>query len=253
MTRDVVFYERAGRRATIWMNRPDVLNAIDIATARAMERTVEAVAKEPDLRAVVVRGVGRAFCAGIDLKALARDQIPFEFFATWERALAGLEAMDAVSVAAINGFAIGGGLQLALACDLRLAMDSAVMSLPAVKDALIPGIAPYRLPRLIGWAKAKELILLGRDVAAEEALALGLVSWVVPPERFDAKLDELVEQVMGGAPTAARHCKHLIDRAGETAIEPFTAAYLEAQRECVDSPDMEEARAAIREKRAPRF
>jgi len=171
----------------------------------------------------------------------------------WERALARLEALDAITVAAINGFAIGGGLQLALACDLRLAVDSIIVSLPAVKDALIPGIAPYRLSHLVGRAKAKELILLGNQITAAEALAVGLVNWVVPSERFDAKLEEIMEQILNGAPTAARLSKHLIDRSDELGLESFIAAYLKAQRECVDSPDMKEAKAAYREKRAPRF
>lgn len=253
MTKDLVFYERSGRRATIWLNRPELLNATDYPTVQALQRVVQAVAKEPDLRAVVVRGVGRAFCSGIDLKALAENRIPWAFFETWDPALTQLERMDAVTIAAINGFAIGGGLQLALACDLRLAVDTAIMSLPAVKDCLIPGLAPYRLPHLVGWGKAKELILLGNQISAPEALSIGLVNWVAPADQFDAKLAELVEQILGGAPTAARLSKHLINSAAELALEPFTDAYMKAQRECVDSPDMKEAQAALREKRPPRF
>src|SRR5207245_251370 len=133
-------------------------------------------------------GAGRAFCTGVDLKALAADRFHLEDFVAWEDAMTAMERMDALFIAAINGHCLGGGLQLALVCDYRLASADARLGLPAVKERLIPSMSLYRLPRLIGLARAHELILLGEPISAREAEQIGLVNRVVAPSDFEAEL-----------------------------------------------------------------
>ena len=131
-------------------------------------------------------GAGRAFCTGVDLTELAAGHFGLEDFIAWEDAMIAIERMDRLFVAGINGHCLGGGLQLALVCDYRLASEDALLGLPAVKECLIPSCALYRLPRLIGAARAQELILLGEPLAARTAERYSLVNRVVPAAEFPA-------------------------------------------------------------------
>src|SRR5215211_3461872 len=164
-----------GPVAVLTLRRSAVLNAVDMAFAQELLGTATYLAGHPGLRVVVVRGEGRAFCAGIDLKELSAGQLPFEFFEVWERALRTFETMDKIVVAAMHGYALGGGLQLALAADVRASTPSCMFGLPAVKESLVPGLSPWRLPRVIGLGRCRELIVSGRNVDGCEARAMGLV------------------------------------------------------------------------------
>src|SRR5215470_16966901 len=143
---DEVVVEVSGSRATIALNRPDKLNALNVALVTALEEAAERVAGNPDVEIVVVRGRGRAFCAGLDLDMYAAEGMSMEFYRRQEAGFRILETMGKTVVAAIHGWCLGGGVQLAAACDVRVASTDATLGLPAVDEGLFPGMAPYRLP-----------------------------------------------------------------------------------------------------------
>jgi enoyl-CoA hydratase/carnithine racemase len=176
-----------GPVARITLNRPEVLNAGDPAWVAELTAAVSAVAARPELRVAVITGAGRAFCTGVDLKALAGGAMPLPQFVAWEDAMTAIERLPLPVIAAINGHCLGGGLQLALVCDHRLAAAEALIGLPAVKECLIPSMALYRLPRLIGAASARELVLTGEPISAARAEQLGLVHRVVPARASRAR------------------------------------------------------------------
>src|SRR4030095_12531853 len=133
------------------------------------------IAAAPHVRVVALTGAGRAFCTGVDLTELAAGHFGLEDFIAWEDAMIAIERMDRLFVAGINGHCLGGGLQLALVCDYRLASEDALLGLPAVKECLIPSLALYRLAPLIGAGRVKELMLLGEPITAREGERIGLV------------------------------------------------------------------------------
>ncbi|MCL6641343.1 MAG: enoyl-CoA hydratase/isomerase family protein, partial [Candidatus Rokubacteria bacterium] len=182
MTESPVSY--AARQGVAWLtlSRPTVLNALDTELAVTLAEHAERAAADPEVLLVVVRGAGRAFCSGMDRAALAAGRIGEAFYRAWIRALNCLEDMPKVSLAVLHGYSIGGGLQLAVACDLRLAVTDAVIGLGATRHGLIPDGSVLRLARLIGLGRAKELTLLNDHLDAEQARAIGLVNWVCRPE-----------------------------------------------------------------------
>src|SRR6266700_3134558 len=168
--------------AWITLNRPAVLNALNTDLAAALADHAEAAAADPTVTLVVVRGAGRAFSSGMDRTALAAGAIGEAFYRHWIRALNCLEDMPKISLAVLHGHSIGGGLQLALACDLRLATDEAVIGLGATRHGLIPDGAVLRLARVVGLGRAKELALLNDDVSPEAARAIRLADRGRPHE-----------------------------------------------------------------------
>ena len=158
------------------------------------------------MRVVVLTGAGRAFCTGVDLKALAGGRLGLDDLVAWEDVMTAIERMDKLFVAGIHGYCLGGGLQLTLVCDYRLATEDARLGLPAVKESLIPSLALYRLPRLIGAARATELILLADPITARDAERFGLVNRVVSAAEFPKALDAVVERFLAlpETTTAAR-------------------------------------------------
>src|SRR5881398_2259707 len=196
--------------AWITLNRPAVLNALNTDLAAALADHAEAAAAHPTVTLVVVRGVGRAFSSGMDRTALAAGAIGEAFYRHWIRALNCLEDMPKISLAVLHGHSIGGGLQLALACDLRLATDDAVLGLGATRHGLIPDGAVLRLARVIGVGRAKELALLNDHVSPAEARAIGLVNWVCAPGDLDRTLASVVAKARSAAPTATAHTKRLL-------------------------------------------
>ncbi len=178
MTTSPVTYETRDGVARITLNRPDVLNALDADLALALADHAAAAAADPHVMLVVVAGAGRAFCSGMDRTALADGRIGEAFYRHWIRALNSLEDMPKIVLAVLHGYALGGGLQLALACDLRLATEDAVIGLGATRHGLIPDGAVLRLARVVGLGRAKELALLNDTVTPAEARSMGLVNWV---------------------------------------------------------------------------
>ena len=238
--------ELAGPTARITLQRPEVLNAGDAQWVADLNEVVARVAASPEVRVAVVTGAGRAFSTGVDLKALASGEFGLPDFVAWEDAMTAIERMDVLFVAAINGHCLGGGLQLALVCDYRLASEDALVGLPAVKECLIPSMALYRLPRLIGLARAKELILLGESISAREAESYGLVNRVVAGADFERALAATVERFLALPPASARASKALTSRAFDLDFDTFRRHMQEQFKMCLDSDEHRRAMDVIR-------
>lgn len=237
----------------ITLNRPEVLNALDTDLAAALAAHVESAAADPAVRVVVVRGAGRAFCSGMDRDALAAGTVGESFFRLWIRALNGLEDMPKITVAVLHGYSIGGGLQLALACDLRLATDDAVIGLGATRHGVIPDGSVLRLARVVGIGRAKELTLLNDDVSPEEARLIGLVNWVCPVTDVDRVVAGVIEKARRAAPTATAQAKRLLDASFHEDPRRMIDELIRAQAACLSSWELEEANRAWSEKREARF
>src|SRR5262249_37077943 len=183
---ETMYSELDDQVATLVLNRPHVLNCASEQWARDLNTLADDLAANETIRVVVVRGAGRAFCSGIDLTALAKGAIGMSFFRNWESALRKLEAMDSIVMAAIQSHCIGCGLQVSLACDLRVARDDARFGITAVKEGIIPGIGMWRVARHAGLGRAKRLALVADVVDATTALDWGLVDWVVGADAFES-------------------------------------------------------------------
>ena len=243
--------------AHVTLNRPEARNALSRAVNVELARLAAELGADPEVRAIVLTGAGdQAFCAGADLKE--RKGVPAAESKPYIDAISG--AIDAwaripqPTVCALNGSAYGGGLELALACDLRLLVTGAEVGLTEVRLGIMPGAGgTQRLPRLIGVAAAKELILLGRRIDAARALALGLVIAVVEPAALAATVDALLAEMAGCAPKSLAMAKAAIDRGYDVDLE----AGLRIERACYDvtlvSEDRDEGLRAFAERRPPRF
>jgi enoyl-CoA hydratase/carnithine racemase len=232
-------------------------NSLTMALLRELADRVGAAAGDRALRVVVLTGQGdRAFCAGADLKERAR-MTPEEVHvchAAMRDGFRGIERAPQTFVAAVNGFALGGGLELALACDLRVMAEGAEVGLPEVGLGIIPGAGgTARLPRVVGVARAKDLILTGRRVGAAEALAMGLVSRVAPPARLREDALALAEQVARNAPISLRQAKRAVDGGFDLPLDEALALENRLYQDCLASKDRVEALRAFAEKRPPVF
>jgi enoyl-CoA hydratase/carnithine racemase len=232
-------------------------NSLTMALVRELGDRIAAAGADRALRAVVVTGQGdRAFCAGADLKERARmsaDEV-HAFHSGLKGALLAIERSPQVFVAALNGAALGGGLELALACDLRVAAEGAEVGLPEVSLGIIPGGGgTARLPRMIGVARAKDLILTGRRAGAAEALAMGLVARIAPAARLVAEALALAEQVARNAPVSLRQAKRAVDGGFHLSVEEALALENRLYQECLASKDRLEALRAFAEKRPAVF
>lgn len=248
-----VLYEKDGRVARITLNRPEMLNALDTPMAEALADAVERAGRDQDVWVVVVAGTGRAFNSGIDRTALAQGEIREKFFHLWEAALNGLEDMPKMVLAVLHGYSIGGALQLALACDVRLASSDAIIGLGATRHGLIPDGAVFRLARVVGLGRAKELALLNNHMTAEEARAMGIVNWVVLPEELETATQKIVTRFFESSPTAARWTKLLLNKSQHIDPRAHVEEVLQGQWECLASPEIEEANRAWMERREARF
>jgi len=219
-----------GPVARITLNRPEVLNAGDPRWVAELNAVVAAVAARTDLRVAVIGGAGRAFCTGVDLKALAAGAMTLPQFVAWEDAMTAIERLPLPFIAAINGHCLGGGLQLALVCDYRLAAAEAL----------------YRLPRMIGAARARELILTGEPISAARAGEYGLVDRVVPGADFPQAVEESVERFLALPATSVRWSKRLMARAFDLEFDAFRREMEAGFRECLASPEHRAAMDDIR-------
>jgi enoyl-CoA hydratase len=250
-----ILAERDGTILTLTLNRPDKLNAIDGAMLDALDEVLGAIERDREIRAVILTGAGRAFSAGADIKEWTA-LTPLEFGRSW--GLRGhalfdrLAALPPPVLAALNGIAFGGGLELALCADIRIASEQARLGLPEVTIAALPGWGgTQRLPRLIGPGRAKHMILTGQPIAAARAEAWGLVSEVVQAETLLARARELATQIAANAPLSVQASKRLID----AALHLTPAATLETQAGalCGSTEDANEGRASFLERRPPRY
>ena len=249
MTETTIKLSIDGAVARLTFDRPHVLNAGDARFAADLAEAVATIAARTDVRVVVMTGAGRAFQTGVDLKALAAGELAQPDLVRWEDAMTALERMDKLVIAGINGHCIGGGLQLALVCDYRLAVEDALLSLPAVKECLIPSMALYRLPRLIGMGRAKELILLGEPITAREGERIGLVNRTVPAADFSKTLDEIVDKFLALPPVSVTASNRLSTSAFDLDFETFRREMNTALAGCFASDEHQRAMANIRSKK----
>lgn len=238
--------ELDGATARVTLERPEVLNAGDAEWVADLNEVVTRLAAAPGVRVAVITGSGRAFSTGVDLKALSSGAFGLSDFVAWEDAMTAIERMDILFIAAINGHCLGGGLQLALVCDYRLASADALLGLPAVKECLIPSMSLYRLPKLIGMARARELILLGEPIAAATAEAYGLVNRVVPAADFPRALDDTLARFLALPPASVRASKRLMARAFDLPFDEFRALMQKEFEGCLASEEHRRAMAALR-------
>ncbi len=247
---ETMYSEVDDRVATLVLNRPQVLNCANEQWARDLNALVDDLSARDHIHVVVVRGAGRAFCTGIDLTALGTGETGIGFFRDWEAALRKIELMDAIVIAAIQSHCIGGGLQLALACDLRVARDDARFGITAVREGIIPGIGMWRAARYAGLGRAKRLALSAEVVDAAAALEWGLVDWVVPADGFESKIAEVADRVLAMGWTSTRLTKKLTNMAFESSFAEFVGTYFDYQQQSIASPEHHEAMARHRAERA---
>ncbi|HET9953580.1 MAG TPA: enoyl-CoA hydratase-related protein [Polyangiaceae bacterium] len=254
---DGIRWEKRGSAAIVVLDRPDRMNALTRASVAALGQVGRELAQDPELRAVILTGAGsRAFCAGADLReraSMSESEI-LAMLESYRTELRWLGESSRPTVAAINGVALGGGLELALACDFRIANEDAVLGLPETSLGIIPGAGgTQRLPRLIGPARAREMILLGRRLTAPEALAWGLVHRVnlAPLDLIEAAL-EFIKPILDGAPLAQAAALRAL-RQTDSELETGLEVELDAYRTCLASEDRKEALRAFQEKRKPIF
>jgi enoyl-CoA hydratase/carnithine racemase len=210
-------YEKAPPRATITLNRPEVLNAFDFRMLRELARACEDASWDDDIRTVVVTGAGRAFCVGADLKSWAADYLgePREYwkwFGAFKDAHDRLREIGKPTVARINGIAVGGGNELQMACDLAVMVDDAFIRHVGLEHGSVPaGGATQWLPVFVGDRRAREIILMCDEIPAAQAAEWGLVNWAVPAAELDAKVDAVVERLVVKLPQTTRYAKQQLN------------------------------------------
>jgi 2-(1,2-epoxy-1,2-dihydrophenyl)acetyl-CoA isomerase len=246
-----------GPVATITLDRPEALNALTVPVKVALREALERLAVDRTVRAVILTGAGRAFCAGQDLAERERpDAAPLdvELRERYNPIILALRAMGQPVIAAVNGVAAGAGASIAFACDLRIAAEDARFVLAFGRIGLVPDSgATWFLPRLVGQALAAELALVGDPITAREALRIGLVSRVVPNDQLLAEARALADKIAEGAPMAVALTKGALERAASIDLETALEGEAKLQGIAGASADHAEGLAAFREKRAPRF
>jgi enoyl-CoA hydratase/carnithine racemase len=250
--------ERRAGIALVTLDRPERMNSLSRALVARFGEIGREVAAQQDVRLVIVTGSGeKAFCAGADLKeraGMSPDEVRALLLA-YETELGWLETIDVPTLAAINGAALGGGLELALLCDLRLAAEHAVLGLPETSLGVIPGAGgTQRLPRLLGEARAKELVLRAARLTAPEALILGLVNQILPKtDDFLREAMAWAEPILSGAPLAIRGALRAMRGAASRDLRQGLVLERAEYEACLQSEDRLEALAAFAEKRKPVF
>jgi enoyl-CoA hydratase/carnithine racemase len=219
------------------LQRTERLNAFGNQGTVDLNTAADVLGSDPTTRLVIIMGEGRAFSTGIDLKQLAASEIDMSYHHRWEGALRKFELMDKIVICAINGYCLGGGLQLALACDLRIAAASAQLGLPAVKEGLIPGLGVWRLPRYNGLGRAKQLILSGQLVDAQTAQSIGLIDEVVADADLPSHVQVTAERYLTTPWLSVLRSKQLTNRAFDLSYEAALAEYFAAQEEAMQSTD----------------
>jgi enoyl-CoA hydratase len=243
--------------ATVTLNRPDVLNAMNDPMRAELVQVFRSLAEDDGVRVIVVTGAGeRAFSAGADIREFVRPPVPVQF-REQRRRLDFRQAMDRCPqpiIAAIRGYALGGGLELALACDIRIASGDAQLGLTEINLAIIPGGGgTQRLPRMIGRGKALELILTGQRIDAAEALRLGLVERVVPPADVVASATELAHTLAAKAPVALRYAKEAVVKGLGLSLDDGLRLENDLATLLRTTEDRLEGARAFLEKRKPRW
>jgi enoyl-CoA hydratase len=253
---ETLLVEQRNDIAYVTLNRPTALNALSSALRRDLKQCFTDLQASRGVRLVVMTGAGRAFCAGADIKewrepsSAVEDREHRQQLDFWEA----MSRCEQPIIAAINGYALGGGCELAMCCDIRIASEQAQLGLTEVTLGIIPGGGgTQRLPRLIGRGKALELILTGKRLAAHEALRLGLVEQVVPHDHLMVAVEELAQTIISRAPLAVKFAKEAIVRGLELPLEEGLKVEAELSILLRTTEDRMEGARAFKEKRPPRF
>jgi enoyl-CoA hydratase len=243
-----------GRLAVLTVNRPDVRNALDTETVGEFHRALEEIQRARSTVLIVTGAGDKAFVSGADINAIRARTRDDALASINSRLMSAIEAHDAVSIAAVNGYALGGGCEVALCCDLRIAAENAVFGLPEPMLGIIPGAGgTQRLPRIVGLGRAKEMILTGARWDAARALQVGLVSRVVAlPELMDAAR-ALADQVLALGPLAVKLAKAALNASSQMPLSAGLAFESTAQAITFESDDKREGTTAFLEKRKPIF
>ncbi len=255
MSEEVVLWRRDGNIAWITINRPKAMNALNSAVLTQLSHRLAQAAAEQDLRAVIVTGAGKAFVAGADI-AQMKDYGPIEaeaFANLGQRVAAQMEALSMPVIAAVNGYALGGGCELAMACDIVLAGPYARFGQPEVKLGVIPGFGgSQRLTRRAGLAVAMDLCLTGRVIKPDEAVRVGIASRAVEGDVTEAAA-EVAAAIAANGPVAVRLCKRAIHENADSSLASALAAEVSLFAMCFATDDQKEGTAAFLEKRQADF
>jgi len=249
-------YEKEAGIGIVTIDRPEALNALNSTVVGELEQVIGEVEHDTELRALIITGEGRSFVAGADIA----EQCPMDLAAgrKWGRRGSALmrriEKLEIPTIAAVNGFALGGGCELALSCDIILASEKAKFGQPEVGLGITPGFSgTQRLPRRVGVAKAKELIFSGKMIRADEAREIGLVNAVYAPEELMNGAREMAGSFAANAPIAVRYAKACIDRGMQMDIDDGIALENELFAMCFATEDQKEGMTAFLEKREKHF
>ncbi|MEI5906476.1 enoyl-CoA hydratase-related protein [Bacillus spongiae] len=249
--------EQKGNLAVVTLNRIEAMNAFNYETLRELGEVVESLRINPDIRVVVFRGAGeKAFSVGADLKerkTLTELQVKRNVNKIGE-VFSAVEGLPQPTIAAINGYAFGGGMELALSCDFRIAVEDTKMGLTETSLAIIPGAGgTQRLPRLIGESKAMELILTAKRLSSEEAYEYGLLTKIVSRSNFQSEVEEFAKQLMKNGPIAVRQAKFAIKNGMNVDLHTGLQIERKAYELTIPTEDRLEALLAFSEKRKPEF
>jgi enoyl-CoA hydratase/carnithine racemase len=255
MKERVLIVEVENGVATLTLNRPEVMNSFNFAMLHALRDQIDSFRFEPNIRVVIITAAGeKAFCAGADLKERAKlspDQVK-EYIFTIRNLFTSIEQLNRAVIAAVNGIALGGGTELALACDIRIASKNATMGLTETRLAIIPGAGgTQRLPRLVGRGKAKELIFTGQRIGAEEARRIGLVNQICEQKDLLDECRKMAAMICEAGPVAIEQAKYAINHGLETDLHTGLAIESNAYWVCIPTEDRLEGLAAFKEKRKP--
>jgi enoyl-CoA hydratase len=256
MTFENLVVEKRGPVAVVTVNRPEKLNALNIQTREEIVSALEELRDNDEIRVVVFTGAGdKAFIAGADINEFAgKTALEQRAIMKNRRTFDSVEDFPKPVIAMINGYALGGGCELAMACDIRVASTTAKLGQPEIKLGIIPGGGgTQRLPRLVGEGKAMELILTGDMISAEEAERLGLVNYVVPPEQLEKKTMEVAARIAEMSPVAVSMAKQAVKNSARLGLIAGLEAETELFSLCFGSQDKEEGVRAFLEKRKPDF
>jgi len=252
-----IIYEKSEGIATITINRPEALNAFSAEVVSEILQAIEDMKADESVRVVVLTGAGeKAFSAGADIKAMKGMNAlkARELSQMGEKLCSALENLEKPVIAAINGYALGGGLEVAMACDIRIASENARMGQTEINIGLIPGWGgTQRLTRLIGATKAKELIFTGKMIDAKTAEQLGLVNMVVPQDKFRETVRQFALELAQKAPVALKVAKALINKGAEISLDAAIALEREGFGVVASTEDLQEGVSAFIEKRKPVF
>ena len=255
MNENILLVEEKDGVMVLSLNRPQVMNSLNVPLLYALKEQVESVRFKTSTRVIIITGAGdKAFCAGADLKeraTLTPNQVK-EFIFTIRNLFTAIEFLNKPVIAAVNGIALGGGTELALASDIRVASKNATMGLTETRLAIIPGAGgTQRLPRLVGKGKAKELIFTGRRVDAPEALDIGLVNKICEQDHLLDECHKMAAMICETGPIAIEQAKYAINYGLETDLHSGLAIESNAYWVCIPTDDRLEGLAAFKEKRKP--